>query len=63
MELVALAFAWELMEAFGWRDCSLRTCLLACTSNGLVVVVEDDADLVHKSDLLFVVTIQFIVAC
>jgi len=29
--------------------------LLACTADGYVVLIEDDADLVHEADLLFIV--------
>ena len=32
-----------------------RTDFLACTTNGLIVSVEDDADLVHEADLFFIV--------
>lgn len=35
-----------------------RTNLLACSANWLVVLVEDDADLVHQADLLLIVTGQ-----
>jgi hypothetical protein len=40
----------------------LRTCLLACATNWLVVLVQNNADFLHKPDLLFIVALKVYIA-
>ncbi len=47
---------WQLGGRMGWwQKAILHTCLLASLTNGLVVFVKHNADLVEKPDLLLVV--------
>ncbi len=40
------------------RVIALHTNLLAEVSNGLVILIEDNADLIHQSNLFFIVTVK-----
>ena len=37
-----------------------RTCFLASAPNRLIIVIQDDADLIHKTDLLLIVSSKIV---